>query len=259
MINAPSNAAVDTLLEKLVLALPSSYEKPTVVRLGRVGGDTHDKERADRMYLQAYELDAMVDKRIEAYRHDRSTRNNTESDGYLRKQFEQELLLRARVVRPCRLPHPQVVSTLVTAANTQVTSFLNQGSQVPVVIIDEATQCTEPQCLIPLCVKPALLVLVGDSHQLAATIQNPTVDRMGYGVSLFERWERNGFPKLSLRVQYRMSPEICRWPNDYVYGGLLIDSKRVRQSCFRSVFGESGIPAFCFVSVEVRAITGSHG
>ena len=70
----------------------------------------------------------------------------------------------------------------MTSANTQVTSFLNQGTQVPVVIVDEATQCTEPQCLIPLVVKPSLLVLVGDSHQLAATIQNPVIDRMGYGI-----------------------------------------------------------------------------
>lgn len=145
-----------------------------------------------------------------------------------------------------------IVSTLVTSANTQVTSFLNQGTQVPVVIVDEATQCTEPQCLIPLCVKPSLMVLVGDSHQLAATIQNPAVDRMGYGVSLFERLEQNGFPKLSLHVQYRMSPAICAWPNDYVYGSMLINSKRVCLPCFRSVFAQSAVPPYAFVNVEVR-------
>ena len=95
LIAEPSNTAVDTLLEKLILVLPSSYDHPTVIRLGRVGGDTHDKERADRLYLQGYELDHMVDRRIGAYR---TTRTSTESDGYLRKQFEQELLMKARVV-----------------------------------------------------------------------------------------------------------------------------------------------------------------
>mgnify|MGYP000417507872 CR=1 FL=1 len=55
MIAAPSNAAVDTLLEKLVLTL--SAHTSTVVRLGRVGGDTHGKDRTDRFYLQRYELD----------------------------------------------------------------------------------------------------------------------------------------------------------------------------------------------------------
>ena len=145
----------------------------------------------------------------------------------------------------------QIVSTLVTSANTQVTSFLNQGTQVPVVIVDEATQCTEPQCLIPLAVKPSLLILVGDSHQLAAAIQNPVIDRMGYGVSLFERLERNGFPKLSLHVQYRMSPEICAWPNSYVYERMLINSKRVLLPCFRSLFTDSTVPAYAFIRVEV--------
>ena len=140
----------------------------------------------------------------------------------------------------------------MTSANTQVTSFLNQGTQVPVVIVDEATQCTEPQCLIPLVVKPSLLVLVGDSHQLAATIQNPVIDPMGYGISLFERLEHNGFPKLSLHVQYRMSPGICLWPNNYVYGGMLINSKRVLLPYFRFLFSDSNIPPYAFIQVEVR-------
>ena len=96
LITAPSNAAVDTLLEKLILVLPSSHDHPTVIRLGRVGGVTHDKERADRQYLQGYELDSMVDHRIETYR---ATHTTTESDGYLRKHFEQEILMKARVVR----------------------------------------------------------------------------------------------------------------------------------------------------------------
>ena len=53
MITAPSNAAVDTLLEKLVLTLPS-IASSMVVRLGRVCGDTHGKDRTDRFYLQRY-------------------------------------------------------------------------------------------------------------------------------------------------------------------------------------------------------------
>lgn len=95
------------------------------------------------------------------------------------------------------------------------------------------------------------MILVGDSHQLAATIRNPSIDRMGYSLSLFERLELNQYPKLSLHVQYRMSPPICEWPNQYIYDGQLIDSKRVRQPCFRSVLGESPLPAYAFVHVDV--------
>ena len=116
-------------------------------------------------------------------------------------------------------------------------------------IVDEAAQCTEPQCIIPLGVKPSLFVLVGDSHQLAATIQNITIDRMGFGRSLFERWETLGFPKLSLRVQYRMAPEICLWPNSYVYKGELIDSKRVQYHSFRFLFDQTKVPAYAFIDI----------
>ena len=69
-----------------------------MVRLGRVGGDTHGKDRTDRFYLQRYELDGMVDRRIEAFRQNKDTRMKSESDGFLRKQFEQEILMNARVV-----------------------------------------------------------------------------------------------------------------------------------------------------------------
>ena len=103
MIAAPSNAAVDTLLEKLVLTLTAHTS--TVVRLGRVGGHTHCKDRTDRFYLQRYELDGMVDRRIEAYRQNKETRMKSESDGFLRKQYEQEILMNARVVGAPQLFH----------------------------------------------------------------------------------------------------------------------------------------------------------
>ena len=248
LITAPSNAAVDTLLEKLLIALPSATSQ--VVRLGRVGGDTHSKERAERYYLQRFELDNLVEKRIEHYRTNKKTAMNTETDGYLRKQFEEEILMRSRVVGSVDGFEAQIVSTLVTSANIQVSSFLSQGNQLPIVIVDEATQCTEPQCIIPLLVKPTLFILVGDSHQLAATIQNPHVDHLGFGKSLFERLEENQYPKLSLRVQYRMTPAICEWPNQYVYRGLLLNSERVTNPHFRFLFDHTTIPAYAFLNVN---------
>ena len=120
-------------------------------------------------------------------------------------------------------------------------------------IVDEATQCTEPHCLIPLCAKPSLFVLVGDSHQLAATIRNPTIKRLGYGKSLFERLLLNEYPRLSLRIQFRMAPPISLWPNRYVYQSRLIDSKRVRQPAFCYLFQHSSVPCFAFLDLpDVR-------
>lgn len=249
LITAPSNAAVDTLLEKLVISIPST-QNPNVIRLGRVGGDASVKDHPERAFLQKYELDGMVDRQIKKFRSDAANRLSTETDGYLRKKFEQATLMNARVVllfSVCLMW--QIVSTLATSSNTQVTSFLSQGTQLPIVIVDEATQCTEPHCLIPLCVKPSLFILVGDSHQLAATILNPTIKRLGYGKSLFERLVLNKFPRLSLRIQFRMTPSISLWPNQYVYQSQLIDSKRVRQPSFCYIFQNSSVPSYAFLDV----------
>ena len=80
----------------MILVLPSASSQ--VVRLGRVGGDMHNLERTDRYYLQRYGLDNMVEKNIENHRKNRTTNMASENEGYLRKQFEQEILLKARVV-----------------------------------------------------------------------------------------------------------------------------------------------------------------
>lgn len=102
LIAAPSNAAVDTLLEKLVISIPST-QNPNVIRLGRVGGDASVKDHPERAFLQKYELDGMVDRQIKKFRSDAANRLSTETDGYLRKKFEQSTLMNARVVPlfPC--------------------------------------------------------------------------------------------------------------------------------------------------------------
>lgn len=100
LIAAPSNAAVDTLLEKLVISIPST-ENPNVIRLGRVGGDASVKDHPERAFLQKYELDGMVDRQIKKFRSEAANRLSTETDGYLRKKFEQTTLMNARVVSFC--------------------------------------------------------------------------------------------------------------------------------------------------------------
>ena len=64
-----------------------------------MGGDTHENERAGRQYLQVYELDGLVDRAMEKHRADKGWMDVGESEGHLRKQYEQEILMNARVVR----------------------------------------------------------------------------------------------------------------------------------------------------------------
>ena len=56
------------------------------------------KDHPERAFLQKYELDGMVDRQIKKFRSDAANRLSTETDGYLRKKFEQTTLMNARVV-----------------------------------------------------------------------------------------------------------------------------------------------------------------
>ena len=60
------------------------------------------------------------------------------------------------------------------------------------VIIDEACQCIEPSCLIPLQYGAHHVTLVGDPMQLPATTFSKEASDLGLNRSLFERLVKCG-------------------------------------------------------------------
>ncbi|MDQ7083297.1 MAG: IGHMBP2 family helicase [Aquificota bacterium] len=95
------------------------------------------------------------------------------------------------------------------------------------VFIDEATQATEPSCLIPL-VKGRKLVMAGDHRQLPPTVISMEARELTY--SLFERLMDICGSRISemLRVQYRMNERIMKFPSETFYGGKLVADGSVR-------------------------------
>ncbi|GLV34424.1 Senataxin [Carabus blaptoides fortunei] len=96
-------------------------------------------------------------------------------------------------------------------------------------IIDEATQSSEQETLIPLTLGINKLILVGDPAQLPATVLSQEAKQLGYGNSLFYRIQKcfehlPENPIRMLKTQYRMHPEICKFPNEHFYFGKLINS-----------------------------------
>ncbi|KAL2901632.1 Regulator of nonsense transcripts 1-like protein [Bienertia sinuspersici] len=81
------------------------------------------------------------------------------------------------------------------------------------VLIDESTQATEPECLIPLVLGAKQVVLVGDHCQLGPVIMCKKAARAGLAQSLFER--------LVCLVQYRMHPALSEFPSNSFYEGTL--------------------------------------
>ncbi|KAK8441858.1 hypothetical protein ACI3LY_001625 [Candidozyma auris] len=110
-----------------------------------------------------------------------------------------------------------ILTTTVAAGSMQLKAL----PKVPVVIMDEATQSSEPTSLIPLSMNGVdKFVFVGDHKQLSSFSEVPNLS-----LSLFERILRNGTYKIPhmLDTQYRMHPAISEFPRQKFYNNLLKD------------------------------------
>jgi regulator of nonsense transcripts 1 len=100
---------------------------------------------------------------------------------------------------------------------------LLDGKRFPQVLIDEATQATEPAALVPLIRGARQVVLVGDHRQLPPTVISYRAENGGLRRSLFERMVEMGIEPYLLTKQYRMHPAISKFPNDQFYNSQLED------------------------------------
>ena len=69
------------------------------------------------------------------------------------------------------------------------------------VLIDESTQATEPECMIPVVLGCRQVVLVGDHCQLGPVVMCKKAARAGLSQSLFERLVVLGIRPIRLQVQ----------------------------------------------------------
>ena len=115
---------------------------------------------------------------------------------------------------------------VICTTNSTAGSDILLDRRFDVVVIDEATQATEPSCLIPL-IKARKAIMAGDHKQLPPTILNPDAGALSF--TLFERLVRL-FPKATymLRIQYRMNETIMKFPSEKFYNGALIAAESVK-------------------------------
>jgi len=116
-----------------------------------------------------------------------------------------------------------------TLSSTQQKIFKESAIRAPfhTVLIDEAGQASEVATLQPMTAGAKSIVLVGDPQQLPATIKSEAAKAVEMERSLFERLQANGCPVALLSVQYRMHPEIRKFPSKHFYHDLLEDAPAV--------------------------------
>ncbi|RCV35094.1 hypothetical protein SETIT_7G212000v2, partial [Setaria italica] len=108
-------------------------------------------------------------------------------------------------------------------------------------IVDEAAQLKECEILIPLQL-PGLkqAVFIGDEYQLPALVKSKISDNTNFGRSVFERLDMfgssSGYSKHLLNVQYRMHPEISKFPVATFYDGKISDGPNVTHKNYSKRF-----------------------
>lgn len=226
---APSNTAVDNMLERLVAAGANA------VRIG------HPARVAER--LRGFTLDALVEdhelmrmaksmtrEADELRRKTERYSRATPAPATRRQQREEARDLR----REARALEQQVLDLIlddadVICATTTFDDSLIGGDRFDLVVIDEAAQSTEPGCWIPL-LRGDRVILAGDHLQLPPTVLSKPAAAEGFETSLLERMV-NAYGKginRRLTVQYRMHEQIMRFSSDTFYDGELIADASVR-------------------------------
>lgn len=135
----------------------------------------------------------------------------------LKRQAEKELLQHADVI----------CCTCVGAGDPRLANM-----NFKYILIDESTQATEPECMIPVVLGCRQLVLVGDHCQLGPVVMCKKAARAGLSQSLFERLVVLGTRPIRLQVQYRMHPALSAFPSNIFYEGSLQNGVTAGMLCF---------------------------
>ena len=134
--------------------------------------------------------------------------NNAQSNAILGSAFKEKI----RVIK-----NAEVICCTCIGSGSEILDNMTFER----VLVDEATQATEPAVLVPLARGCRQLVLVGDHCQLPPTVLSTRAEEEGLGVPLFSRMVACGVPPCMLDTQYRMHPGIAMFPSDLFYGGKL--------------------------------------
>ncbi len=109
------------------------------------------------------------------------------------------------------------------------------------ILIDESTQATEPECLVPVVLGVKQLILVGDHCQLGPVVMCKKAANCGLSHSMFERLVVLGIRPIRLQVQYRMHPALSLFPSNVFYEGSLQNGVSAGKSrnCYPSYWLQS--------------------
>ena len=232
-VTAPSNTACDNMVERLLLS------GVNVLRMGHPARITpalreHTLDFKLALHPLAREIESRqadlfrLFKKEHRYRDRRSPGRQAERDVRAEISF-----LKQEVKHLRKEVHARVMKEAEVFVGTPagVKDRALRDKLFDVVVMDEATQATEPISWIPI-IRAHQVIMAGDHFQLPPTVRSKEAEEKGLGISLFERFY-DVLPqqcKSLLTRQYRMNEKIMNFSSKIFYKNLLIADDSVKQA-----------------------------
>ncbi|KAL3521778.1 hypothetical protein ACH5RR_019927 [Cinchona calisaya] len=226
LVTAPTNSAVDNMVEKLS---DSGFQIVRVGNPARVSHAVASKSLVEIVNAKLADFRAEIERKKSNLRKDLKYCLKDDSLAAGIRQLLKQL------GKTMKKKEKETVREILCSA--QVVLATNTGAADPLVrrldtfdlaVIDEAGQAIEPACWIPILLGKRC-ILAGDQCQLAPVILSRKAAEGGLGISLLERATtlHKGVIATRLTVQYRMHDAIASWASKEMYGGLLKSSSSV--------------------------------
>lgn len=222
LVCAPSNTAVDNVLERLV------HTGVSAVRLGhpaRVSATV--RSHTLEALVQTHDARPLIEEmRREADQLERKSRRYTRARP-ARGQKNQQRQEARELRKHARMLEQQAVENIleqtpVVCATVSFDFHVLGEQQFDLLVIDEACQSVEPGCWVPLRFARRI-VLAGDHCQLPPTVLSRPAASEGFDVSLMQRIVEHYGDAITRRltIQYRMHQQIMEFSSLQFYDGEL--------------------------------------
>ncbi|KAL8114930.1 hypothetical protein AgCh_021673 [Apium graveolens] len=232
LVCAPSNSALDEIVLRVLKGIRDENDRAYTPKIVRIGLNVHYS-------VKTVSLDHLVEQKFAGMDFQTGDEKKHGSAGRDRNAIRDSIFDEAAIV----------FSTLSFSGSSL---FSKLNSTFDVVIIDEAAQAIEAATLVPLANGCKQVFLVGDPHQLPATVISRVADKFKYGMSLFKSLQEAGYPVQMLKTQYRMHPEIRSFPSKEFYKEALEDGPSVGTETTRAWHRYSCFGPFCFFLICTR-------
>ncbi|MFQ3576052.1 MAG: AAA domain-containing protein [Cytophagales bacterium] len=223
LVTAPSNTAVDVLVERL------SQENIKVARIGhpaRVNEsllnltiDAQIAQHEDFAEIKALKRKSEEFKQM-AFKYKRNFGREEANQRRMLQDEARSLRQEAEKLEDYILgdimEKTQVIATTLVGAN----NHLLKNRTFKTVVIDEAAQALEPACWIPI-IKAQRVIMAGDHQQLPPTVKSFEAGKNGLSTTLFEKTIQRTNASTLLNVQYRMNEAIMGFSSEKFYDGQL--------------------------------------